>query len=66
VKGLVDFQVYCDGIASAIGVVPPLGRLFFTRPWLWAKVLFGPLTTHQYRLVGPGADPARAEEVNIQ
>ena len=63
VKGLVDFQVYCDGIARAIGVFPPLTRLFFTRPWLWAKVLFGPLTTHQYRLVGPGADPARSEEV---
>ena len=63
VKGLVDFQVYCDGLAQIMGVLPPLRELFFHKPWLWFKIMFGPFTMHQYRLVGPGADPKRAEEV---
>lgn len=63
VKGLVDFQVYCDGIAEIIGCLPPLGRLFFTKPTLWFKIMFGPFTMHQYRLRGPHADPQRAEAV---
>ena len=63
VKGLVDFQLYCDGLAEIMGVLPPLKHLFFCRPWLWAKIMFGPFTMHQYRLTGPHADPIRAEEV---
>jgi dimethylaniline monooxygenase (N-oxide forming) len=63
VKGLVDFQVYCDGLAKIMGVLPPLGQLFFSKPWLWFKIMFGPFTMHQYRLVGLYADPKRAEEV---
>jgi hypothetical protein len=63
VKGLVDFQLYCDGLARRMGCMPPLFKLFFTKPWLWLKIMFGPFTMHQYRLVGPYADPARAEEV---
>lgn len=63
VKGLVDFQVYCDGIAKIMGVLPPLNHLLVTQPWLWFKIMFGPFTMHQYRLVGPSADPKRAEAV---
>jgi dimethylaniline monooxygenase (N-oxide forming) len=63
VKGLVDFQVYCDSIAKAIGVFPPMKELFFSKPKLWFKIMFGPFTMHQYRLVGPYANPKRAEEV---
>ena len=63
VKGLVDFQLYCDGIAQQIGVMPPLKELFFKKPQVWIKIMFGPFTMHQYRLVGPYADPKRAEEV---
>lgn len=63
VKGLVDFQVYCDGLAKIMGVMPPLMHLFLTKPWLWFKIMFGPFTMHQYRLVGPQADPKRAEDV---
>lgn len=63
VKGLVDFQVYCDGIAKLIGAFPPLRELFFTKPNVWFKIMFGPFTMHQYRLVGPYANPKRAEEV---
>lgn len=63
VKGLVDFQIYLDGLAEVMGVLPPLWSLFFTKFWLWFKIMFGPFTTHQYRLVGPHANPKRAEEV---
>jgi len=63
VKGLVDFQVYCDGLAKIIGCFPPLGKLFFTKPWIWFKIMFGPFTMHQYRLQGPYANRKRAEEV---
>lgn len=63
VKGLVDFQIYCDSLAELMGVMPPLWNLFFTKFWLWYKIIFGPFTTHMYRLVGPRANPARAEEV---
>ena len=30
---------------------------------IWLKIMFGPFTMHQYRLVGPYADPKRADEV---
>jgi len=63
VKGLVDFQLYCDGLAKIIGCMPPLRELFFKKPMVWLKIMFGPFTMHQYRLVGPYADPERAYEV---
>lgn len=59
-------QVYCDGIAKAIGCFPPLRELFFSKPHLWFKIMFGPFTMHQYRLVGPYANPVRAEEVYMR
>lgn len=63
VKGLVDFQVYCDKLATVMGCLPPLRRTFFARPWLWMKIMFGPFTMHQYRLTGPYSDEKRALEV---
>ena len=63
VKGLVDFQIYCDGLAKIIGCMPPMTRLFLSKPWLWIKIMFGPFTMHQYRLIGPYANPERALSV---
>ena len=63
VKGLVDFQLYCDGLAEIIGCMPPLRELFFKKPMVWLKIMFGPFTMHQYRLVGPDADPERSYAV---
>ncbi|CAM9573118.1 unnamed protein product [Phaeothamnion confervicola] len=63
VKGLVDFQIYADDLADIMGVRPPLRRLFFTNPKIWWKIMFGPFTMHQYRLVGPSANPKRAADV---
>jgi len=63
VKGLVDFQLYCDDLASEIGALPPLARIFFTKPKLWFKLMFSSFTMHQYRLTGPFANPAVAAKV---
>ncbi|KAJ1451375.1 flavin-binding monooxygenase-like subfamily [Pelagophyceae sp. CCMP2097] len=60
VKGLVDFQLYLDDLALQMGALPPLAKLFFSEPRIWWKIMFGPFTTHQYILVGPFADRARA------
>lgn len=63
VKGLVDYQIYCDGLAEMMGVMPPLAELLRTKPLLWLKIMCGPFTVHQYRLRGPYSDPVRAEQV---
>ena len=47
--GLVDFQIYCDMLATRIGCNPPLLELFFKKPSMWLKIMFGPFTMHQYR-----------------
>lgn len=66
VKGLVDYQLYCDGLAELMGVMPPLWELLCTKPLLWFKIMCGPFTVHQYRLRGPHADAERAEEVLLR
>jgi dimethylaniline monooxygenase (N-oxide forming) len=63
VAALVDFQIYCDDLAAQIGCLPPLRELFFKKPAMWYKIMFGPFTMHQYRFSGPYADPQRAESV---
>jgi len=56
VSALTDFFRFMDTLADAIGCRPSVRRTFFRDPRLAMKVLFGPLTGAQYRLVGPGAD----------
>ncbi|XP_074492061.1 flavin-containing monooxygenase 5-like isoform X1 [Sebastes fasciatus] len=50
----VDFVTYMDELAGEIGVRPSLLWLFFTDYPLFKKVLWGPVTSYQYRLMGPG------------
>ena len=57
---LTDYMRFLDGLGQLIGCNPPLMRLFFTQPAIWAKVMFGPITGAQFRLVGPGATPESA------
>lgn len=52
---LTDFLRLLDQIADEIGCRPEGLRL--RDPQLWWKVLTGPITGGQYRLVGPGAKP---------
>lgn len=63
VKGLVDFQIYTDDLANEMGMLPPLRKIFFTKPKLWMSLMFGPFTMHQYRLAGPYANPDVAADV---
>ena len=50
INTIVDYQIYCDSLAKIMGVMPDLTAIFFKNPYLWSKMMFGPLTTHQYRL----------------
>jgi len=43
-----------------MGCLPPLMKLFLTKPRIWWKIMFGPFTMHQYLLQGPFANPRRA------
>lgn len=60
---LTDFLRFMEGVAERIGCRPPLLRLFFREPRIWAKIMFGRLTAAQFRLTGPGAEPERIREV---
>ncbi|KAG7462334.1 hypothetical protein JOB18_003984 [Solea senegalensis] len=50
----VDFVSYMDDIAGEVGVRPSLLWLLFTDYPLFKRVLWGPVTAYQYRLMGPG------------
>ena len=45
---------------SVSDCLPPLMKLFLTKPRIWWKIMFGPFTMHQYLLQGPFANPRRA------
>ncbi|XP_032081988.1 dimethylaniline monooxygenase [N-oxide-forming] 4 isoform X1 [Thamnophis elegans] len=48
------FVRYMDEIAACIGVKPNVSLLLLQDPKLALKVFFGPCTSYQYRLCGPG------------
>ncbi|XP_077188358.1 dimethylaniline monooxygenase [N-oxide-forming] 4-like [Paroedura picta] len=48
------FIDYMDDIATCLGVKPNVPLLFLTDPKLAFEVFFGPCTSYQYRLTGPG------------
>ncbi|XP_034036299.1 LOW QUALITY PROTEIN: dimethylaniline monooxygenase [N-oxide-forming] 5-like [Thalassophryne amazonica] len=50
----VDYVTYMDELAGDIGARPSLLWLFLTDYPLYKKLLWGPMTAYQYRLVGPG------------
>jgi len=62
-SGLVDYQLYADQLAKLMGVMPPLGKIFWEDPKLWFKIMFGPFSMHQYRLVGPHSTPEFSKAV---
>ncbi|XP_054836065.1 dimethylaniline monooxygenase [N-oxide-forming] 4-like [Eublepharis macularius] len=53
-KERIYFIEYMDEIATCIGVKPSLPLLFLTDPKLGLEVFFGPCTSYQFRLTGPG------------
>ncbi len=62
-RGVIDFQIYLDDLARTMNVMPPISKYALREPRLWLKLMFGPFTVHQYRLVGPDADGKVAREV---
>lgn len=64
---LVDFFVYLNELAAMIGCQPGILAMV-VNPFKWQllySLLFGPFTTHQYRLRGPHQD-ASAQKCMIQ
>ena len=51
INSIVDYQLYCDSLAKIMGIMPNLTNIFFRNPYLWSKMMFGPLTTHQYQIM---------------
>ncbi|XP_051929181.1 flavin-containing monooxygenase 5-like isoform X4 [Hippocampus zosterae] len=50
----VNYMSYLDSVASRIGVKPNMALLLLKDPRLAFQVFFGPITSYQYRLSGPG------------
>ncbi|KAJ0032253.1 hypothetical protein NQD34_002334 [Periophthalmus magnuspinnatus] len=50
----VDYIPYLDFMADKVGVKPHFLGLLLRDPVLWVKVFFGPCTSYQFRLSGPG------------
>ena len=59
----VDYQQYCDEIAGMIGAKPNIVDLFLQDPKLWLQVLFGPITSYQFRLCGPHTWPGARDAI---
>nr|XP_020670359.1 dimethylaniline monooxygenase [N-oxide-forming] 1-like isoform X1 [Pogona vitticeps] len=49
-----DCLVYMDQLASCIGIKPNVPMLLCKDPALATKIFFGPCSSYQYRLSGPG------------
>ncbi|XP_036611837.1 dimethylaniline monooxygenase [N-oxide-forming] 1-like isoform X1 [Trichosurus vulpecula] len=49
-----DYLTYIDELLSYINAKPNLLSMFLVDPLLAFKVFFGPLTSYQHRLTGPG------------
>lgn len=60
---LTGYLRFLESVAEVIDCKPPLRRLFVSEFGTWAKVMFAPITTTQYRLTGPSADPEAARAV---
>ncbi|XP_071607355.1 flavin-containing monooxygenase 5-like [Heliangelus exortis] len=62
----VDYIAYMDELACQVGVKPNVLTLFLTDPKLALEVVFGPCTSYQYRLRGPGAWGGAREAILTQ
>lgn len=58
-ESLPNLACRFTNLPSPLSVVCILG----SDPRLWLKIMFGPLTMHQYRLRGPHATPEFARQV---
>lgn len=65
VRSLVMYGDFVESMAAHIGCAPNLLRVLFTNPRLWLHMFYGPFTSAQFRLRGPGATPDLAEKVIV-
>jgi len=67
ITGLVDYMTYMNRLATFIGCAPNLLEILARRdlPLLYAT-LFSPITSHQFRLCGPGAKPEVVRDVLVK
>ncbi|XP_036611845.1 dimethylaniline monooxygenase [N-oxide-forming] 4-like [Trichosurus vulpecula] len=54
IKETLDYITFMDELATFIGAKPSILSLFLKDPRLGKEVFFGPCTSYQYRLTGPG------------
>eukprot|EP01084_Bolivina_argentea_P111309 198652_1 len=55
VTTLTDFLATCDELGDVIGCKPDMFRLFVINPYVWYKVMTGPILTCHYRIFGPNS-----------
>jgi dimethylaniline monooxygenase (N-oxide forming) len=63
---LVDYRIYMDSLAAELGCKPPLLYMFFFKPKLWRKVMYGPLQATQFRISGLGQKNELAEDILLK
>ena len=63
---LTDYLIYSDDLARSIGCRPNFRQILFTDPYLWLKLMCGPLLNAHYRLTGPHAQPERARSIILK
>ncbi|NWX87309.1 FMO1 monooxygenase, partial [Nothoprocta pentlandii] len=62
----IDWIVYLDEIASFIGAKPSVLALLFSDPKLAFTIFFGPCTSYQFRLQGPGRWDGARQAIRTQ
>ncbi|XP_059172832.1 flavin-containing monooxygenase 5-like [Physella acuta] len=62
----VDYVPYMDRLANLIGCKPKWGALLSSDPYLALVCIFGPCTSYQYRLFGPGTWPGARDAILTQ
>ena len=63
---LTDYLIYSDDLARTIGCRPNFMEIFFSDPYLWLKLMCGPLMNAHYRLHGPHAKPKQARRTILK
>uniref|UniRef100_A0ACB8F2H1 Uncharacterized protein n=1 Tax=Sphaerodactylus townsendi TaxID=933632 RepID=A0ACB8F2H1_9SAUR len=61
-----DSLTYMDQLACSMGIKPSLRSLLLSDPTLAMKIFFGPCSSFQFRLVGPGKWPGARDAIMNQ
>uniref|UniRef100_A0ACB8F2B0 Uncharacterized protein n=1 Tax=Sphaerodactylus townsendi TaxID=933632 RepID=A0ACB8F2B0_9SAUR len=61
-----DCLIYMDQLACSMGIKPSVPALLLSDPKLAMKIFFGPCSSFQFRLVGPGKWPGARDAIMNQ